>query len=406
MTRVRGLTTCLALAAVTIGGALACEEAETRDEIPIGLLLSFTGYLAANATNCEQAVLMAIESANEAGGLDGRRLRVLSRDTRSDALKAAGPTRELLDARIAVLIGPDYGDVLAHLEELLATTTVMLPSFATFDYIQYKPHSWFVMGPGPNRFACELMDQARADGHREIVQLVSPNNFNAVLSWTLTYDFGLPKFALSAQQVSTVATTRSLADALARADAYLLAASPDVAASLVYALTAIGALDQPERWYLSPTLHTPAFYEAIPKGAMIGARGVAPGTVAGSADFRTRFRARWQDTPLDEAYPFYDATAVAILGLQRALREEQAIPSGPGLSPHLVAVTRAGGIPVGWNEIGRGLELLREGKEVEYFGLKGQLHFDAIGRTQAATTNWWTIGEDGFRDIPRNSACQ
>ena len=206
--------------------------------------------------------------------------------------------------------------------------------------------------------------------------------------------------------MQTIATVQPLAEALAKADAYLLAASPDVAASLVYALTAIGALDHPERWYLSPTLHTPAFFESIPKGSMMGARGVAPGTVAGGADFRALFTARWHEPPLDDAYPFYDAAAVAVLAMQRALRDEHAIPTGTGLSRHLVAVTKAGATPVRWNEIGRGLQLLREGQEVEYFGLKGQLQFDAIGRTQVATSKWWTIQEEGFTDVPHNTDCQ
>ena len=30
------------------------------------------------------------------------------------------------------------------------------------------------------------------------------------------------------------------------------------------------------------------------------------------------FQARWQDEALDDAFPFYDAGAVAVLGLQRA----------------------------------------------------------------------------------------
>jgi ABC-type branched-subunit amino acid transport system substrate-binding protein len=400
------IPTLILLGAVTIGAVPACESEEARDEIPIGLLLSYTGYLAANAINTERAVLMALEAANEAGGLNGRHVRVTAGDTHSDALRAVAPTRALLDAKVAVLIGPDYGDVTAELEEILQDYTVMLPSFATFDYIQYKPHSWFVMGPGPGRFACEMMTQAWADGRENIVQLVSPNNFNAVLSWNLMKYGGLGKHALSATQVSTIAGVQPLADALDQADGYLLAASPDVAASLVYALSAIGRLHDPTRFYLSPTLHTPAFYQSIPKGSMIGARGVGPGTVAGTADFRARYQARWQDVPLDEAYPFYDATAVALLGLQRALRETKAIPTGTGLSPHLIAVTAAGGIPIRWNEIGRGLELLRQGQEVEYFGLKGQLNFDGIGRTQVAATSWWTIAEDGFRDIPRQSDCQ
>jgi ABC-type branched-subunit amino acid transport system substrate-binding protein len=404
--RGRALPTLLTLAILVTAAAPACDPERPRDEIPVGLLLSYTGYLAANSSNNERAVLMAIEAANQAGGVSGLPIRVMARDTRSDPRKAVEPTQELLDARLPVIIGPDYGDVTAHLEPLLEHQTTMLPSFATFDYIQYKPESWFVMGPGPKRFACELVAQARADGHKNVVQVVSPNNFNAVLSWTLSNDFGLTKHAISATQASTIATVQPLADALSRADAYLLAASPDVAASLVYALTAIGALDEPERWYLSPTLHTPAFFESIPKGAMIGSRGVAPGTVAGGADFRAQFTARWHEPPLDDAYPFYDAAAVAVLALQRALRDEGAIPTGTGISRHLIAVTKAGATPVQWNEIGRGLELLRQNQEVEYFGLKGQLQFDAIGRTQAATAKWWAIREEGVSDIPRGSDCK
>jgi hypothetical protein len=54
-----------------------------------------------------------------------------------------------------------------------------------------------------------------------------------------------------------------------------------------------GALGSPSQWYLSPTLHTPALLETIPKGVLAGAHGVASGTVAGASDFRARFEERW-----------------------------------------------------------------------------------------------------------------
>ena len=156
--RGRRLPTLLTLAALASGVAPGCDpQPPTVDEIPVGLLLSYTGYLAANSSNNERAVIMAVEAANQAGGLDGRPIRIMARDTRSDPRKAVAPTQELIAAKLPVVIGPDYGDVTAQLEAILENQTVMLPSFATFDYIQYKPESWFVMGPGPKRFACELV---------------------------------------------------------------------------------------------------------------------------------------------------------------------------------------------------------------------------------------------------------
>ena len=75
-----------------------------------------------------------------------------------------------------------------------------------------------------------------------------------------------------------------------------------------------------------------------------------------------------------------------MLALQRALSREGTIPGGTGLARHIIAVTHASNTPVRWNELGRGLELLREGREVGYVGLSGPLEFDVSGQTPGAGT--------------------
>jgi branched-chain amino acid transport system substrate-binding protein len=402
----RTLGPCMLALALPLGAGPACQEPPTDDPIRIGLLLSYTGPLASNSINSERALAMAIEAANDAGGVEDRRFAVLARDTRSDPNKVSGPVGELLDAGSAILIGPDFSDFLTQLRIILEERTILLPSFATASDVEAKPASWFVMGPSIARVACELMGESSADGRRKVMQIVSSGSFNGSLSFYLSNRYSLPKHVLSANQASSPTAVAPLTRALEEADAYLLAATPDRASSLVYALTAIGALDDPTQWYLSPTLHTPAFLESIPRGALDGARGVATGTVAGAADFRAVFAARWQEAPLQDAYAFYDAGAIAALAIQRALRDEGAIPTGTGLSRHLIAVTMAGGVPVKWNELGRGFELLRDDQEIEYVGLTGQLQFDAVGKTLTTTTKWWTIGQEGFVDVPHSSACQ
>ena len=97
---------------------------------------------------------------------------------------------------------------------------------------------------------------------------------------------------------------------------------------------------------------------------------------------------------------------VAILAIGRAMALEGAIPSGTGLSKHIQAVTRAGGMPIAWNKIGRGLEALRAGAEIQYFGLSGVIEFDASGQSPAASTNWWTVGDSGFMDVTRTGTCR
>jgi branched-chain amino acid transport system substrate-binding protein len=395
----------LALGAL-LEGTSACEAPPGIAAVRIGLLLSYTGTMASSSVNSERALQMAIEAVNGAGGIGDLPLRLLARDTRSDPRTVTGPARELMDADVAALIGPDNTDLLSQLRASIGQPTLILPSLATASDIDVKPNNWFVMGAGLGEFVCQLQTQVKADGRSSPLVLSSPSPYNSGLTWTLVNN-GVSKFVLPSDGLASGTDLQPLIGALHGADSYILAASPTAASRLIYGLTAVGELADPTRWYLSPTLHTPVFLESIPRGAFEGARGVAPGTVAGAADFRAAFATRWQDVPLDDAYSFYDAGAIAALAVQRALTRTGAVPHAEDLSlaEHIVAVTRPGGEPVSWSELGRGLRLLREGSEVEYFGVTGQVTFDDMGLSRKASTRWWKIADQSFVDVPRNAGC-
>ena len=280
---------------------------------------------------------------------------------------------------------------------------MILPSLNTSSDVRWKSASWFVMGPSLGRVGCELDTLLKADGRSKPLLLHNPTGYNSELAWDLGNRYGITKRVLSPNFSSEPA----ILDAITAggADSFVLAAFPRLASTLVYALAAMGGIPDPTRWYLSPTLHTPAFLESIPRGLLDGARGVSPGTVVGAGAFREAFKTRWEDVALDDAFPFYDAGAVAILAVQRAIAKTGAVPTGQDLSGHIIAVTKSGGTPVRWNEIGRGLELLAENKEIEYFGLSGQLQFDANGKTRSSSTNWWNIGEGTFKEVQRDGNC-
>jgi hypothetical protein len=172
------------------------------------------------------------------------------------------------------------------------------------------------------------------------------------------------------------------------ADAFVLAAAPSSAVSLIYALLANGTIKDPTRWYLSPTLHSPAFLDLIPKGGLSGARGVAQGQGVDldTEAFRARFLARWQDVALDDAFPFYDAGALAALALARALAHDHMIPTGTGLGPHLVEITKPNRTEVHWDQLADGLARLARGEEITYVGLSGHLQFARMASPLRPTT--------------------
>jgi branched-chain amino acid transport system substrate-binding protein len=361
--------------------------------------------VAANSTNSERALQLAIEAANAGGGLRGRPLKLIARDTRSNPTKVTAPALELRDAGAVMFIGPDTADLAVPLVKPLEEEVLILPSFTTAHSPFRRPPGWFVMGTGTAQVACELNDQLRAHGRKNPVVLVDSDGYNGLVAWELTRRYGIPRLVLPRDQSSSRTSLQPILGA--GADAYVLAALPPSASTLVFAMVAVGALNDPAAWYLSPTLHTPAFLDTIPKGALMGARGVAPGTVGGAADFRALFAARWQDSPLDDAYPFYDAGAIAALALARAALREGTVPDGPALAKHVTAVTHPGGMLVEWNQLAKGLRLLEAGQEIEYIGLTGLIQFDLSGQTPSANTRWWTIGPDGqFADIERTGNCK
>jgi len=173
----------LALSASVV--ILGCgRDPSSQDPIRVGLMLSYTGFLAANSINSERALTMAVEAANEAGGVAGLPLEIVPKDTGSAAANVNQPARELVDAGVALFIGPDTVDLVTQLRLSLEDRTMLLPSYATSSDIGfgYKPPSWFVMGAATGLVACELMRQLHADGRTKPLVVGNSGGYNSAIT--------------------------------------------------------------------------------------------------------------------------------------------------------------------------------------------------------------------------------
>jgi branched-chain amino acid transport system substrate-binding protein len=104
----------------TAGGAIALAYilpalAADNPPIRIGWLSSLTGPLSSAAIAENQGVGFAIDQINGAGGINGRHLELLTRDTAGDPTKAVNFAQQLLFSdKAAVIIGPvNSGESLA-----------------------------------------------------------------------------------------------------------------------------------------------------------------------------------------------------------------------------------------------------------------------------------------------------
>lgn len=102
------------------GAALARPALAQNEPIRIGWLAALTGPSSAPGVGFNRGVLFAAEAINAAGGVKGRRIEILTRDTQGDPTKAVNATQEMISQlRVHAIWGPTNSG------ESLATTAIM-----------------------------------------------------------------------------------------------------------------------------------------------------------------------------------------------------------------------------------------------------------------------------------------
>src|ERR1700710_1207567 len=90
------------------------------EPIKIGWLAAMTGPSSAPTVGFNRGVMFAVDAINAAGGVKGRKIEVITRDTQGDPTKAVNATQELISqAKVHGLWGP------VNSGEALATTPIM-----------------------------------------------------------------------------------------------------------------------------------------------------------------------------------------------------------------------------------------------------------------------------------------
>ena len=85
-----------ALLAVTAQAAMAQQQGVTKDEILVGTILDLSGPLAAYGKDLRNGMNLRIAEANEQGGVNGRRIKLLIEDNGYDPKRAVLATQKLV----------------------------------------------------------------------------------------------------------------------------------------------------------------------------------------------------------------------------------------------------------------------------------------------------------------------
>jgi branched-chain amino acid transport system substrate-binding protein len=105
----------LASAAAVIATSVAKPAIAAKEPIMIGYLPALTGPSSSTGIGINRGVQLAVQEINASGGIDGRQVELIVRDTQSEPTKAVNGAAELIHAhKVSVILGPvNSGESLA-----------------------------------------------------------------------------------------------------------------------------------------------------------------------------------------------------------------------------------------------------------------------------------------------------
>jgi len=104
-----------AAATATVASGFARPAIAASEPIKIGFLPALTGPSSSTGVAINRGTILAVDEINKAGGVNGRQIELITRDTQSDPTKAVNATAELTQRdHVQVLWGPlNSGEALA-----------------------------------------------------------------------------------------------------------------------------------------------------------------------------------------------------------------------------------------------------------------------------------------------------
>ncbi len=420
------------LGALTLSGCVEDQTQVPVGAVRIGALLPFSGDLAASGFNLERPLLMAAETINANGGIDGREVSILTIDSnryfgdpdvgfdehqatlraflRGDKTNPliAEDDRIIEGAGIDAVIGPLVPELSVRLAAEARRNNVAHMSANVTPESNVQGKCSFSLFPSFRVLGRVLGQKMREDGVNTAGIVYLSNDYNTRLQAHLELAFTSQGGTIVAKSPTTTGKESYVADidnALSsNPDAIVLLAPPRLAAKIAtQTLAAESSRDRvgenataPLRWYLSPLLRGEDFPSNVPPGLFDSGIGVAPGVnEQPSQEFATSFEERWDAEPTLDAQYLFDTINVLLLALRASAGENSGVnlttdASYASTCQNIEAITKEGA-NISWREAANGEAYRRVGEDLNYGGLSGPVEFDTFGNSQDGLIETWKL---------------
>jgi len=381
----------------------AIDDVEKTTQVKIGTLLSITGDLAPYGGPMQDAATLAIEEVNENGGLLGSQVTLISEDSQTSEIAAVDGANKLVKInKVPAIIGAAGSSIsLAFIEITTKNNVVQIsPSNTAPDFTTYDDNDfYFRTCPSDALQGKAMAILAMDENYTTASTLVLNNAYGVGFEKVFVAEFeSMGGKILDRVKYDPAATIFDSEIELAsknNPDVIILISYPETGSLILKSAYQKGAMDDTE-WLLSEGLKDEGLAESVGKDTkgnyiIAGFKGTAPDpTVTGPAyqTFNDAYMAKYGIETTTFTANTYDAAAVIALAIEKAGSVD-----GTAIRDNIRAVANPPGVEV--TDIGEGLMLIREGKEINYQGASGDVNFDDNGDITTAYYAKWQIAEDG-----------
>ena len=359
----------------------------TFAEVKMGIILGFTGPIESLTPAMAASAELAFKEASDSGSLlGGETISVVRADsTCVDSAAATAAAEGVISQGVAAIMGADCSGVTGAIASNVAVPNgvVMISPSATSPGLTALDDKGFFFRTAPSDArGGQILADITKDRKVKSVAITYTNN---------DYGKGLADVYEAAVKAHGIKVTAVLAHEDGKADyssevATLAAAGGD-------AVAVIGYLDQGGKGIIQGSLDSGAFDKFILSDGMIGDSltdtfgkdlNKSFGSMPGSMDKKTAgtFENVAKAAGIDSSGPYtgesYDAAALIVLAMQAGGSADRA-----SIAKNIMDVANAPGTKIYPGEIKKGLDLLAQGKKVDYEGATG-VTFTEVGEAEGS----------------------
>ena len=385
------------ISALIVGGC--APKAGEAIPLKIGQLNSFTGDLSDFGAAHRNAGQLAADHVNLAGGVQGAPIAIVARDTATNPVQGVDSARALVDIdRVVAVVGALSSGVSIAVAESVtgpsqilqisaASTSPAITVLADGDFLFRTTVSDAIQGVIMGRLAKEL-------GYGTASALYVNNAYGQGLAEAFKASFEAAGGKIL-ELVPHEMVQPTYASELSKATD----GNPDVLAAISYPESAqIYLREALEGGYIDTFIlcdgtKSPDMNEAVGVDKLEGTHGTAPGSAM--TDARRVFEANFESAfAVVPPLPYMDTTYDAVVLVALAAEKAGTTTNSAAIRDALRDVATAPGEVVGpgVDGIARALQLIRDGKDINYEGAGGSQDFDDNGDVISTIDIWKITG--------------